>query len=132
MPVWRTFRAGKDTGLHNLPFHDMAQNQIWVALAADLLAWTACLALPATAATYEPKRLRLRILAVAARIVTTARRWILKIDPAWPWDQDTITIMMENRGLEPIIPRESLRERGTREVNVAGEQRPPCPVGRTS
>lgn len=41
-------------------------------------------------ATYEPKRLRLRILAVAARIVTTARRHTLKIDPAWP-RAETIT-----------------------------------------
>ena len=35
-------RAGKDTGLRNLPFHDAAQNRIWLAiaaLAADLLAW---------------------------------------------------------------------------------------------
>jgi DDE family transposase len=77
-------RAGKDTGLRNLPFHDFTQNQIWLAitaLAADLLAWCARLALPASAATYEPKRLRLRILAVAGRIVRTARRRILKIDP---------------------------------------------------
>jgi hypothetical protein len=81
-------RAGKDTGLRNLPFHDVNQNRIWLAvaaLAADLLAWTARLALPAPAATYEPKRLRLRILAVAGRIVRTARRRLLKIDPAWPW-----------------------------------------------
>jgi hypothetical protein len=81
-------RAAKDTGMRNLPFHDADQNRIWVAvaaLAADLLAWTARLALPASAATYEPKRLRLRILAVAGPIVRTARRQLLKIDPAWPW-----------------------------------------------
>jgi hypothetical protein len=68
-------------------------NRIWLALAAlaaDLLAWTARLALPALAATYEPKRLRLRILAVAGRIVRTARRRVLHIDPAWPW-ADVIT-----------------------------------------
>jgi hypothetical protein len=48
--------------MRKLPFHDTNQNRIWVAvaaLAADLLAWTARLALPASAATYEPKRLRL-------------------------------------------------------------------------
>jgi hypothetical protein len=86
-------RAAKDTGLRNLPFHDMAQNRIWVAIAAlaqDLLAWCARLALPGKVAIYEPKRLRLRILAVAGRIVRTARRRLLKIDPAWPW-ADTIT-----------------------------------------
>jgi hypothetical protein len=27
-------RGGKDTGLANLPFHDMAQNRIWLAIAA--------------------------------------------------------------------------------------------------
>lgn len=27
-------RAGKDTGLRNLPFHDLAHNRIWVAIAA--------------------------------------------------------------------------------------------------
>jgi hypothetical protein len=81
-------RAGKDTGIRNLPYHDTAQNKIWLAiaaLAADLLAWTARLALTGPTATYEPKRLRLRILAVAGRIVRTARRRLLKIDPAWPW-----------------------------------------------
>jgi hypothetical protein len=81
-------RAAKDTGMRNLPFHDTDQNRIWVAvaaLAADLLAWTARLALPPTTASHEPKRLRLRILAVAGRLVRTARRRILHIDPNWPW-----------------------------------------------
>jgi hypothetical protein len=88
-------RAAKDTGMRNLPFHHMNQNKIWLAitaLATELMAWTARLALPAAAAAlYEPKRLRLRILAVAGRIVTTARRRALKIDPAWPW-ADAITL----------------------------------------
>ena len=80
-------RAAKDTGLANLPFHDTDQNRIWVAIAAlaqDLLAWCARLALPATAAGYEPKRMRLRILATAGRLVRTARRHILHIDKTWP------------------------------------------------
>ena len=79
--------------MRNLPFHDTNQNRIWLAitaLATELLAWCARLALPTSAALYEPKRLRLRLLAVAGRIVRTARRHILKIDPAWPW-ADTIT-----------------------------------------
>jgi hypothetical protein len=83
-------RAAKDTGLRNLPFHDLDQNRIWVAitaLAQDLLAWCKRLALPTTAAGYEPKRLRLRILAVAGRLVRTARRRVLHIDPTWPWSQ---------------------------------------------
>jgi hypothetical protein len=81
-------RAAKDAGLRNLPFHDTAQNRIWVAISAlaqDLLAWCARLALSAPAASYEPKRLRLRLLAVAGRLVRTARRRVLHIDPDWPW-----------------------------------------------
>jgi hypothetical protein len=85
-------RAAKDTGLRNLPFHDTDQNRIWVAISAlaqDLLAWCARLALPATAAGCEPKRLRLRLLATAGLLVRSARRHILHIDPTWPW-ADTI------------------------------------------
>jgi hypothetical protein len=43
-------RNAKDTGMRNLPFHDLAQNRIWLeitALATDLLAFTQRLALPA-------------------------------------------------------------------------------------
>jgi Transposase DDE domain group 1 len=86
-------RAAKDTGLRNLPFHDTDQNRIWVAISAlaqDLLAWCARLALPAADAGYEPKRMRLRILATAGRLVHTARRHVLHIDPTWPW-ADAIT-----------------------------------------
>ena len=69
-------RGLKDTGLRNLPFHGYAHNQIWleiVALAADLLAWTQTLAFDDhdPARRWEPKRLRLRLLAVAGRIIRT-------------------------------------------------------------
>jgi hypothetical protein len=81
-------RAAKDTGLRNLPFHDAAQNRVWLevcALAADLIAWTQRLALTGWARLAEPKRLRLRLFGVAARLVRTGRRLILKIPATWPW-----------------------------------------------
>jgi hypothetical protein len=81
-------RNAKDTGVRNLPFHNLAQNRVWLAitaLAQDLLAWTQRLTLTGPAASYEPKRLRLRILAIAGRLIRTGRRQLLKIDPAWPW-----------------------------------------------
>ncbi len=82
-------RCIKDTGLRNLPLHDFAANQIWlelVALANDLLAWTQNLALPDTPArVWEPKRLRLRLLHVAGRIITTGRRHLLRLPRGWPW-----------------------------------------------
>src|SRR5829696_104770 len=51
-------RTGKDTGLRNLPYHDLAQNAVWlelVALAQDLLAHTQRLALTGAHRTAEPK-----------------------------------------------------------------------------
>jgi len=44
-------RCAKDTGLRNFPLHGCAQNQVWteiVALACELLAWTAMHALDGT------------------------------------------------------------------------------------
>ena len=84
-------RALKDTGLRNLPFHGYAHNRIWleiVALAADLLAWTQTLAFDQRepARRWEPKRLRLRLLAVAGRIIHTGRRRRLRLPRGWPWN----------------------------------------------
>ncbi len=87
-------RGLKDTGLTNLPLQAFAKNQIWlelVQLAAELLAWTQLLAWPdQPARTWEPKRLRLRLLAVAGRLITTGRRRILRLSQRWPWT-DLIT-----------------------------------------
>ena len=76
---------------HSLPFHGYAQNQIWleiVALAADLLAWTQTLAFDqhAPVRRWEPKRLRLRLLAVAGRITRTGRQRRLRLPRGWPWN----------------------------------------------
>jgi hypothetical protein len=87
-------RCLKDTGLRNLPLHDFTANQIWlevVALAADLLAWTQHLALAESPArTWEPKRLRLRLLNIAGRIIRTGRREHLRLPRAWPWSADLL------------------------------------------
>ena len=87
-------RGLKDTGLRNLPLQEFAKNQIWlelVHLAAELLTWTQLLAWPdQPARTWEPKRLRLRVLAVAGRIITTGRRRVLRLSRRWPWT-DLIT-----------------------------------------
>jgi hypothetical protein len=92
-------RAGKDTGLRNLPLHGFTQNQLWlelVALAgpartlragpADLLAWTQVLALDGHAARrWEPKRLRLRLFSAAGRLAKGGRRLRLRLTDRWPW-----------------------------------------------
>jgi hypothetical protein len=81
-------RCAKDTGLRNLPLKGYAQNQLWceiVALACELLAWTQMLALAGEARRWEPKRLRLRIFAVAGRLVRGGRRLRLRLADRWPW-----------------------------------------------
>jgi len=87
-------RGLKDTGLTNLPLQAFAKNQIWLELAClayELLTWTQLLAWPdQPARSWEPKRLRLRLLTVAARLITTGRRRILRLSKRWPWS-DLIT-----------------------------------------
>ncbi|MEU8251417.1 IS1380 family transposase [Nonomuraea sp. NPDC048916] len=96
-------RCAKDTGLANLPLHHFARNQIWcelVALACELLTWMQMLALPGTAArTYEPKRLRLRLFAVAGRLVRGGRRLRLRIAAHWPWAHDILTALKRLQAL---------------------------------
>jgi hypothetical protein len=83
-------RCAKDTGLRNLPLHGFAQNQLWcelVAMACELLTWTAMLALESPARAWEPKRLRLRLrlFSAAARLARGGRRLRLRIASTWPW-----------------------------------------------
>jgi len=81
-------RCAKDTGLTNLPLHDTASNKIWLAivlLACDLLTWTQSLALTGPLRAAEPKTLRHRLLAIAARLVHSGRQLHLRLDRHWPW-----------------------------------------------
>jgi hypothetical protein len=87
-------RCAKDAGLANLPLHDFTQNQIWcelVALACELLTWTQMLAFDGPVRRYEPKRLRLRLFAVAGRLVCGGRRLRLRIAARWPWAEHIVT-----------------------------------------
>jgi Transposase DDE domain group 1 len=81
-------RNAKDTGLRNLPLHGYEQNQVWceiVAMACELLAWTQMLALSSQARLWEPKKMRLRLLSAAGRIVRSGRRLRLRLAARWPW-----------------------------------------------
>jgi hypothetical protein len=82
-------RCGKDTGLANLPFRAFEANAAWlelVLIGQDLLVWTQRLLLAGTElARCEPKRLRYRLLHVAARLTRHARRLVLHLPRHWPW-----------------------------------------------
>ena len=81
-------RSLKSTGLANLPFSAFAANQAWleVALAAhDITVWAQQLLFDGEHALCEPKRLRYRLLHVAARLTCHARRLTLHLPADWPW-----------------------------------------------
>ncbi|MGH2941439.1 MAG: IS1380 family transposase [Solirubrobacteraceae bacterium] len=85
-----SIRAGKDTGMRNLPHHAFEHNQTWLELsliAQDLLCWTKLICLDGQLAKAEPKRLRHRLLHVAGRIVRHGRRTRLRLQTDWPWSQ---------------------------------------------
>ena len=76
-----------------MPFRDFEHNRVWLALvliAHNLLAWTQRLTLTGDLARCEPKRLRYRLLHIAARLAFHARTAILRIDARWPWREELI------------------------------------------
>ncbi|MFC5170662.1 IS1380 family transposase [Streptomyces mutomycini] len=81
-------RSGKATGFGRFPSRLFGVNAAWLELslaAIDLMAWTRVLLLDGELATAEPKKLRYRILHVAARITRGGRRLRLRISATWPW-----------------------------------------------
>jgi hypothetical protein len=81
-------RDDKDTGLSKFPFKEFALNEVWleiVMLAHDLIVWTQALTLDGELAQAEPKRLRYRLLHVAARLAFSGRRAKLHLQDTWPW-----------------------------------------------
>ncbi len=96
-------RNAKDTGVENLPLHDMDQNPIWcaiVALACELTAWLQMLTLPGhPARRWEPKRLRLRLLSVAGRLARSARRVVLHLNRTGRWTDPLLSMLDTLRGL---------------------------------
>jgi hypothetical protein len=81
-------RDDKDTGLAKLPFKEFALNEVWleiVILAHDLIVWSQALLLDGELAKAEPKRLRYRLLHVAARLAFHGRRARLRLQHDWPW-----------------------------------------------
>ncbi|MDQ1005543.1 thioesterase domain-containing protein [Streptomyces sp. V4I23] len=87
-------RCGKTTGFGRFPSRDFAINTVWLELsltAIDLMAWTRVLLLDGELATAEPKKLRYRLLHVAARLTRGGRRLRLRISATWPWRHELAT-----------------------------------------
>jgi hypothetical protein len=94
----------KACGARNLPSIDYDRNAAWLqlaALATSLTAWLRHLALDGELAKASTKTLRFRILSAPARLVTHARRRILKIPPGWQWSPDLATAWERLQALHP-------------------------------
>jgi hypothetical protein len=79
-------RDAKATGLANLPFEDIVNNDVWMQLcftANDLLAWAQHIGCTGQLRRATPKTIRHRLLHIAARITPTGRQ--LRLDRHWPW-----------------------------------------------
>ena len=77
----------KDSGLERFPFTNFAANQAWlqtVMWASDLVAWFQLLCLDGPLAKAKPRRLRWALWHTPARIITSARRHIIRIVDRWP------------------------------------------------
>ena len=97
-------RCAKDTGLRNFPLQGYAQNKIWceiTAMASELLAWMAMLALGGKTRRWEPRRLRLRLFSPAGRLVRSGRRLRLRLAARWPWNQVITTAITRLQQLAP-------------------------------
>jgi hypothetical protein len=74
--------------MRNVPFRDFEHNRVWlelVRLAHDLIVWTQRLLLSGELAKAEPKRLRHRLLHVAARLAFHAHTATLHLQASWRW-----------------------------------------------
>ncbi len=97
-------RNDKDTGLENLPFRDFELNAVWlelVLIAHDLIGWPKALVLTGELARSEPKRLRYRLLHVAARLAFHGRQAKLRLQATWPWAHDLAAAFAKLRALPP-------------------------------
>jgi hypothetical protein len=95
-------RTANQTGLAKFPFHAFAHNEVWLELiliAQSLIAWTQSLVLDGELALAEPKRLRFRLLHVAARLARSGRRTILRLPRDWPWAKQLVAAFERLRAL---------------------------------
>ncbi len=92
----------KETGLAKLPFRDFEMNSVWlelVLIAHDLISWTKGLLLSGELARSRPRRLRHRLLHVAARLAFSGRRARLRLQAGWPWARELVAAFEKLKSL---------------------------------
>ena len=119
-------RDDKDTGLAKFPFKEFALNEVWleiVMLAHDLIVWTQALVLDGELAKAEPKRLRYRLLHVAARLAFSGRRAKLRLQHDWPWAAELVAAFARSSKRSQPPPADSDRRPTTPPSSPSGHGR---------
>ncbi len=102
-------RCAKTTVFGRFPSRRFPVNAAWLELspaAIDLLARTRVLLLDGELATAGPKKLRYRILRVAARLTRGGRRLYLRMSATWPWRHELTAAFHRLAALpRPAVPR---------------------------
>ena len=122
----------KACGARNLPSIDYGRNTAWLqlaALATSLTAWLRHLALDGDLAKASTKTLRFRLLSAPARLVTHARRRILKIPPGWEWSGDLATAWTACKPSTPSEGEATIRPDHPRSTRPAVEGPSRAPGG---
>jgi len=83
----------KDAGLERFPFANHDANAAWLQIvcwSADLVRWFQLLCCDGALAIAAPKTMRWRFWHAPARVVTRARRHIVRIADGWPWADEIV------------------------------------------
>lgn len=92
----------EDFGMNHAPVQNFFGNWVWwlaAALAYNVARWVRTLALPETFKTCRGKRLRTSFLNVAARVVRTGRRTVLRLPRAYRHAEAFIAALVKLRAL---------------------------------
>jgi hypothetical protein len=91
----------KDQALAHFPSGNYSANSAWTVIAAlahNLARWTGLIAHP-TRSVQTARTRRRQLLQIPGRIITTARRWTLRLPARWPWAEDFLTALSRIRAL---------------------------------
>lgn len=95
-------RCAKASGLTNFPSTFAAFNHSWLELVLTgqcLMAWMQRLCFSGETRVWEPKKVRQRLLHVAARVVRTGRRTIIRLQQDWQWSNELACAFARLRAL---------------------------------
>ncbi|HET9117135.1 MAG TPA: IS1380 family transposase [Pseudonocardiaceae bacterium] len=91
----------KDQALAHFPSGNYSANSAWTVIAAiahNLARWTGLIGHPTRSVQTAATRRR-QLLQIPGRIITTARRWTLRLPARWPWAECFLTALARIRAL---------------------------------